>query len=114
MIAIDGAIAELFYPCIIVNKQSTPTCRALAVRLATRAIARCIHPKKAIHDHLSEIHVKKSWIEKFEEEKKASQGLKANNDTAKENFSCFSEAFHSGGCIIHDHAVGEGHNPKAS
>ena len=42
-------------------------CRALSVRLATREIAECIHPKKAIHDHLLEIHGKKSWIETNEE-----------------------------------------------
>ena len=78
------------------------------MRLATRAIAECIHPKKAIHDHLSAIHGKKSWIETNEEEKKAIQGLKANNDAAEENFACFSEAFQSGGCIRHDHATGEG------
>ena len=63
MLAVNGTVAELFYPGQMDNKQSTPTCRALAVRLATRAIAECIHRKKAIHDHLSEIHDKKSWIE---------------------------------------------------
>ena len=77
------------------------------MRLATHAIAECIHPKKAIHDHLSEVHGKKSCIETTEEEKK-SQGLKANNDTSEENCACFSEAFQSGGCIRHDNAAGEG------
>ena len=108
MFAIDLAVAELLYPGWVDNKQSTPTCRALVVRLDTRAIAKCIHPKKAIHDHLLEIHGKKSWIETTEEEKKASQGLKANNDAAEENFTWFYEAFQSGGCIRHDHAAGEG------
>ena len=70
VLAINGAVAELFYPGRMENKQSTKTCRELAVRLATRSIAECIHPKKAIHDHLSEIHGKKSWIETTEEEKK--------------------------------------------
>ena len=60
--AINGAIAEIFYPGQMENKQSTPTCRALAVRLATREIAECIHPKKDIHDHLSSIHGEKIWI----------------------------------------------------
>ena len=108
MLAIDGAVAELFYLFRMENKQSIPTCRALAVMLANREIVEYIHPKKAIHDHLSAIHDKKSWIETTEEEKKASQGLKANKDAAQENLSCFSEAFHSGGCIRHDHAAGEG------
>ena len=75
---------------------------------STRAIAECIHPKKAIHDHLSAIHSKKSWIETTEEEKKARQILKANNDAAEENFSCFYEAFQSGVCIRYDYAAGEG------
>ena len=108
VISIDGAVAEPFCPGRMENKQSTPTCRALAVRLATHGITECIHPKKAIHDHLLAIHGKKSWIETTEEEKKASQGLKANKDAAKENFACFSESFHSGGCIRHDHSAGEG------
>ena len=89
------------------NKQSTPTCRVLAVRLANRAIAECINPKKAIHDNLLSIHDEKSLIETAEEENKVSQGLKANNDAAEDNFACFSEAFQSGGCIRHDHSAGE-------
>ena len=108
MIAIDGGVAKLFYPGRMYNQQSVPTCRALAVRLDTCTISKYIHPKKAIHDHLSAIHGNKSWIETTEEEKKASQGLEAKNDAAKENFACFSEAFQIGGCIRHDHAVGEG------
>ena len=60
VLAIDGSVAELFYPGRMENKQSTPKCRALAVSLDTREISECIHPKKAIHDHLSAIHGKKS------------------------------------------------------
>ena len=76
--------------------------------LATCAIAKCIHPKKDIHDHLSEIHGEKIWIETTEEEKKSRQGLKENNDADKENFACFSEALQSGGCIRNYHSAGEG------
>ena len=108
VIAVDGAEAELFYPVRMENKQSTQTCRELSARLDIRAIAKCIHPKKSINYHLLEIHGKKSWIETTEEENKANQGLKANNDANEKNFACFYEAFQSGGCIRHDHATGEG------
>ena len=99
VLVINGDVSELFYPGQMENKQSTPACRALAVRFDTCTISKYIHPKKSIHDHLSEIHGNKSWIETTEKEKKASQGLKANIDAAEENFSCLSEAFQSGVCI---------------
>ena len=102
MLVIDWGVAELFYPGQMENKQSITKCRALAVRLATCTIAKCIHPKKAIHDHLSAMHGEKSWNEITEEEKKS------NNDATKENFVCFPESFHSGGCIRHYHAASEG------
>ena len=107
MLAVNGDVAELFYPGRMENKQSIPTCRALAVSLDTREIAECIHPKKDIQDHLSAIHGKKIWIETTEEEQKESQGIKENKYAAEENFTCFSVAFQSGGCIRHDHAAGE-------
>ena len=50
VLAINGDVAEIFYPCQMENKQIKLTCRELAVKLATGAIAKCIHPKNAIHD----------------------------------------------------------------
>ena len=76
VLAIDRAITELFYPDRMDNKQSTPTCRALAVRLATCEISECIHSKKAIHDNLSEVHDEKSWIEKLKKKRRQARALR--------------------------------------
>ena len=108
VLAIDGAVAELFYPTRMENRQSTPTCRELAVKLAIRGMAECVHPKKAIADHLSIINGKKSWIEISEDEKLATLGLRANNDPAEENFAVFSDAFENHKRMRLDNAAGEG------
>jgi hypothetical protein len=108
VLAIDGAVAKIFYPTRHENRQTTPTCRTLAVRLGTRGIAECVHQKKAIASHLSAMNGKKSWVVTTEEEKAASFGLRANNDPAEENFAVFSNAFENHKRMRLDHAAGEG------
>ena len=52
-----------------------------------------IDPKKALHHHLSEAEGKFSVAQTDEAIRKASLGLRANNDPLEGNFGCFSEAF---------------------
>ena len=108
VLAIDGAVAELFYPSRMENRQSTVECKPLAVRLAIRGIAECIDPRKALQEHLSAVEGKKSWKETSAAEKEQSLGIKANNDPSEGAFACFSDSHRQGGTIRLDHAAGEG------
>jgi len=108
VLSMDLAVAELFWPTRVENRQTTPMCKTLFERAGSRAMAECIDPTKQLHHHLSEIHGAKSWVEVSEEDKKASLGIRANNDPAESAFAVYSDSFEQGQTIRQDNAAGKG------
>ena len=68
-------------------------CIVLAEKVGNRVCLELLDPKKALHYYLSAVDGKFSAKNITEDVRKASIGMRANNDPSEGNFGCFSEAF---------------------
>jgi len=93
ILAIDETQAELFYPNQACNRQTKDFCEQLASKIGYRVCTKILHPKKALHHHLSVADGKYSKKMMTEEVCRASVGLHANNDPSERNFGIFSDSF---------------------
>ena len=93
ILAIDETRAELFYPNQASNRQTKDFCERLASKIGYRVCTEMLHPKKALRHHLSVADGKYSKKMTTEEVRRASVGLRANNDPSERNFGVFSDAF---------------------
>ena len=107
MSAIDEAMAELFYPQKMENRQTTELCHELSIGVATTLLTELIDPKKSTHNYINK------GMRAFNNlslivEKEASLGMRANNDPSEGNFATFTDVLCNSGRISIDSAAGIG------
>ncbi len=104
MLAINEAVAELFFPQKNENCQSTEFCKELSVGVATTLLTESTNPKKSTHNYIN------NGLFAFNNlslaAKEASFGMRANNDLSEGNFATFADVLCSSGLISIDSAAG--------
>ncbi len=106
VLAIDEAMAELFYPQKLENCQTTEFCHKLSVGVATRLLTKLINPKKSTHNYINDGMLAFNNLSLAEKE--ASLGMRANNDPLEGNFATFTNMLCNSGRISIDSAAGIG------
>ncbi len=104
VLAIDEAMAELFYPQKMENRQTTEFCHKLLVGVATMLLTELIDPKKSTHNYINDSMLAFNNLSLAEKE--ASLGMRANNDPSKGNFATFTNVLCNSGRISIDSAAG--------
>jgi hypothetical protein len=104
--AIDEAMAELFYPQKMENRQTTELCHELSIGVATTLLTELINPKKSTHNYINNGMLAFNNLSLAEKE--ASLGMRANNDPSKGNFATFTDVLFNSGRISIDSAAGIG------
>ena len=99
VLAIDEALAELFWPTLESNRETTEFCIELASGIGTTMVMELEDPSKATHHYLSAVDRK--WIQKMlsKEKMEASLGIRANNDPSESGFSMMTEVLSQFGHI---------------
>jgi hypothetical protein len=106
VLAIDKATAELSWPQIMENCQTTEFCWELSVGVATTLLTELNNPKKATHNYIHEGLLAFSNLSQTE--KDASMGNRENNDPSEGNFETFTDVLCNGARISIDSAAGIG------
>jgi hypothetical protein len=106
ILAIDKAMAELFWPQHIENRQMTEFCWELLVGVAATLLTELTDPKKLTHNYINDGLL--AFQNLSQAEKEASLGMKANNDPSEGNFATFTDVLCTGGRISIDSAAGIG------
>ncbi len=106
MLAIDEAMAELFFPQKMENCQTTEFCKELSVGVATALLTKWTDHKKATHNYINNGLL--AFINLSLAEKEASLGMRANNDPSESNFATFTDVLCNSGQISIDSAAGIG------
>ena len=106
VLVIDEAMAELFWPQRIENRQTTEFCWELAVGVATTLLTELTDPKKSTHNYINDGLL--AFQNLSQAEKEASLGMRANNDPSEGNFATFTDVLCTGGRISIDSAAGIG------
>jgi len=99
VLAIDEALAEVFWPTLDSNRETTELCIELARGIATTILLELEDTSKATHNYLSAVDGK--WSQKLlsAEEMEASLGVRANNDPSESGFSTMTEVLSGFGRI---------------
>ncbi len=106
VLAIDKAMAELFYPQKMENRQTTEFCHELSVGVATTLLTKLIDPKKSKNNYINDGMLVFNNLSLAEKE--ASLGMRANNDPSEGNFATFTNVLCDSGRISIDSAAGIG------
>ena len=77
---------ELFHPMHRENRETHDKCLLLCQGLGACMILEMEDPKKVTHEYLDSVKGKYSVSQTREEEKKASYGIKPNNDPVEQSF----------------------------
>ena len=109
VLGIDIARAELFYPKQAANRQTSPHCEKLAVRMATCGILTVTDPRRSTYNHFS-VNPDARWAgdNLTEEERQAGMGVCANNNASEGMFAVFTDCFSKAGRVSHEGATGQG------
>jgi hypothetical protein len=83
VLAIDKAMAELFWPQRIENRQTTEFCWELLVGVATTLLTELTDPKKSTHNYINDGLL--AFQNLSQAEKEASLGMRANNNPSEGN-----------------------------
>jgi hypothetical protein len=108
VLSIDEAMAELFWPSKIRNRETSVFCKELAVGVATTLLTELEDTKKATHQYLSAVLGKHSQAVITEEEKLATVGVRANNDPSEGGFATLTDILQCSGRISLQSAAGIG------
>jgi hypothetical protein len=106
ILAIDEAMAELFRPQRMENRQTTEFFWELSVGVATTLLTELNNPKKATHNYIHDGLL--AFNNLSQTEKDASMGKRANNDPSEGNFSTFTDVLCNGEHISINSAAGIG------
>ncbi len=106
VLAIDEAMAELFYPQKIKNRQTTEFCYELAVGVATTLLTELSDPKKSTYNYINDGML--AFNNLSNAEKEAPLGMRANNDPLEGNFATFTDVLCNSGRISIDSSAGIG------
>ncbi len=106
VLAIDKAIAQLFYPQKMENHQTTELCHELSIGVATTLLTGLIDPKKSMHNYINDGMLAFNNLSLAEKE--ASLGMRANKDPSEGNFATFTDVLCNSGRISIDSAAGIG------
>ncbi len=106
VLAIDKAMADLFFPQKMENHQTTEFCHKLVVGVATILLTELIDPTKSTHNYINDGLL--AFNNLSVAEKEASLGMRANNDPSKGNFATFTGMLCDSGRILIDSAAGIG------
>jgi hypothetical protein len=106
VLAIDEAMAELFFPQKMENRQTTEFCKELSVGVATTLLTELTDPKKSTHNYINDGLLAFNNLSLAEKE--ASLGMRANNDPSEGNFANFTDVLCNSGRISIDSATGIG------
>ncbi len=106
VLAIDKAMAELFYPQKIENYQTAELCHELSSGVATRLLTELIDPKKSTNNYINNGMLAFNNLSLAKKE--ASLGMRANNDPTKGNFTTFTDVLCNSGRISIDSVAGIG------
>jgi hypothetical protein len=104
VLAINEAMAKLFFPQKTENRQTTEFCKELAVGLATTLLAKLTDPRKSTHNYINDGLLAFNNLSLAEKE--ASLGMRANNDPSEGNFATFTDVLCNSGRILIDSATG--------
>ncbi len=106
VLAINQAMAELFFPQKMENYQTTQFCKELAVGVATTLLTKLIDTRKSTHNYINNGLLAFNNLSLAEKE--ASLGMRANNDPSEGNFATFTNVLCNSGRISIDSAAGIG------
>ncbi len=85
------ALEEIFHPVHMENCESDDACMVLSQGIGTCIVLEMEDPTKVTSDYLNVIKGKYSMSQTTDEEKRASYGMRANNDLNEQNFACFDK-----------------------
>ena len=83
---------ELFHPIHQENRETHDKCLLLCQGLGACMILEMEDPRKVTHEYLDAVKGKYSVSQISEEEKKASYGIKPNNDPVEQSFACLDHS----------------------
>ncbi len=106
VLAIDEAMAELFFPQKMENRQTTEFCKELSVGVATTFLTELTNPRKSTHNYINDGLLVFNNLSAAE--KKASLGMRANNASLEGNFATFTNVLCNSGQISIDSVAGIG------
>jgi hypothetical protein len=106
VLAIDEAMAELFFPQKMENHQTTEFCKDLLVGVATTLLTKLTDPRKSTHNYINDGLFAFNNLSAVEKE--ASLGMRANNDPLEGNFATFTNVLCNSRRISIDSATGIG------
>ena len=91
VLAINKALAELFWPSLDLNQETTEFCIKLASGAGTTIVMELEDPSKAAHHYLSTVNGK--WIQKMllKEEIEVLLSIWSNNDPSESGFSTMTQ-----------------------
>ncbi len=103
VLAIDEAMAELFWPQCIENHQMTEFCWELLVGVAMSLLTELTDPKKSTHNYINDGLL--AFQNLLQAEKEASLRMRANNKPSEGHFATFTDVLCTGRCISIDSAT---------
>jgi hypothetical protein len=106
VLPIDEAMAELFWPQRVENRQTTEYCHELAVGIAMTLLTELTDPKKSTHKYINDGAL--AYKNLSQKEKDASLGKRANNDPSEGTFATFTDVLCTSNCISLGSAAGIG------
>jgi hypothetical protein len=106
MLAIDEAMAKVFFPQKMENCQTTEFCKELVVGVATTLLTELTDPRKSTHNYINDGLLVFNYLSLAEKE--ASLGMRANNDPLEGNFATFTDVLYNSRRTSIDSAAGIG------
>jgi hypothetical protein len=103
VLAIDEAMAKLFFPQKMENRQTSEFCKELAVGVATTLLTELINPRKSTHNYINDGLLAFNNLSLAEKE--ASLDMRANNYPSEGNFATFTDVLCNYGRILIDSAT---------
>jgi hypothetical protein len=104
----DLAIAEVFFPAKLRNRETTEFCIKLAKAIATVLLVELEDTSKATHQYVSACLGDRSIAVITREEELSTVGLRATNDPSEGSFATFTDVLVTGGRISLQAAAGIG------
>ena len=99
VLTIDEALAEVFWPILDSNRETTEFCIELASGIGTTMVTELEDDSKATHAYLSAKDGIKSQKMLSDEEKVASLGVRASNDPSESGFATMTQVLSEFGRI---------------
>ncbi len=106
VLAINEAMAELFFPQKMDNHQTTEFCKELLVGVSSMLLTKLTDPRKSTHNYINDGLLVFNNLSAAKKE--ASLGMRANNDPLESNFATFTNVLCNSGWISIDSATGIG------